>query len=77
MFNDPLSLDQCQRLVSQLSEAVFPFQCAHGRPSIAPLVSVDRLGENDRVTSRTRASTREVDWTTFKSSISNVQALDR
>jgi DNA mismatch repair ATPase MutL len=31
MFNDPLDLDQCRRLVQLLSETVFPFQCAHGR----------------------------------------------
>ncbi|KIM68946.1 hypothetical protein SCLCIDRAFT_104473 [Scleroderma citrinum Foug A] len=31
MFNDPLSLEQCQRLIKQLSATAFPFQCAHGR----------------------------------------------
>lgn len=31
MFNDPLSIEQCERLVKQLSTTVFPFQCAHGR----------------------------------------------
>ncbi|KAI0306999.1 hypothetical protein B0F90DRAFT_1622599 [Multifurca ochricompacta] len=31
MFNDPLSIEQCERLISQLTETVFPFQCAHGR----------------------------------------------
>jgi DNA mismatch repair protein MLH3 len=75
MFNDPLSLDQCQRLVLQLSRAVFPFQCAHGRPSIAPLLCVDGLGENGRATNeRSRASARNVNWTTFQSTISGVQS---
>ncbi|KAL4076208.1 hypothetical protein J3A83DRAFT_4225587 [Scleroderma citrinum] len=37
MFNDPLSLEQCQRLIKQLSATAFPFQCAHGRPSLVPL----------------------------------------
>ncbi|KAG8218529.1 hypothetical protein J3R82DRAFT_4168 [Butyriboletus roseoflavus] len=37
MFNDPLSTEQCERLVKQLSSTVFPFQCAHGRPSLVPL----------------------------------------
>ena len=31
MFNDALSVGECQRLVSRLAECVFPFQCAHGR----------------------------------------------
>lgn len=31
MFNDGLSLSQCEKLVKQLSETAFPFQCAHGR----------------------------------------------
>ncbi|ORE05686.1 hypothetical protein BCV72DRAFT_229375 [Rhizopus microsporus var. microsporus] len=37
MFNDPLSLEQCQDIVDNLSKASFPFQCAHGRPSVIPL----------------------------------------
>lgn len=31
MFNDPLSIEQCERLMIQLSGTAFPFQCAHGR----------------------------------------------
>jgi DNA mismatch repair protein MLH3 len=31
MFNDPLSLEQCERLVGHLAATAFPFQCAHGR----------------------------------------------
>lgn len=31
MFNDPLSLEQCERLVTHLAATAFPFQCAHGR----------------------------------------------
>lgn len=31
MFNDRLSIEQCKRLVHQLSETSLPFQCAHGR----------------------------------------------
>ena len=37
MFNDPLSLEQCQDIVDNLSKSSFPFQCAHGRPSVIPL----------------------------------------
>ncbi|KAF9515270.1 hypothetical protein BS47DRAFT_1391799 [Hydnum rufescens UP504] len=40
MFNDPLTHEQCSRLVSQLSRTLFPFQCAHGRPSLVPITSV-------------------------------------
>ncbi|KAF6762214.1 hypothetical protein DFP72DRAFT_802844 [Ephemerocybe angulata] len=31
MFNDELTKEQCERLVSQLAQTTFPFQCAHGR----------------------------------------------
>ncbi|KAG6029468.1 hypothetical protein E4U19_000952 [Claviceps sp. Clav32 group G5] len=49
MFNDILSLEDCQRLVGRLSQCAFPFQCAHGRPSMVPLVDIGsgtgRLGK--------------------------------
>ncbi|RDW59311.1 putative DNA mismatch repair protein (Mlh3) [Aspergillus mulundensis] len=38
MFNDVLSVDECRNLVSRLADCVFPFQCAHGRPSMVPLL---------------------------------------
>jgi DNA mismatch repair protein MLH3 len=40
MFNDELSKEQCQTLVSNLASCKFPFQCAHGRPSLVPLVNL-------------------------------------
>jgi len=43
MFNDELSLDQCKVLVRRLADCMFPFQCAHGRPSLVPLVDLDKL----------------------------------
>jgi DNA mismatch repair protein MLH3 len=43
MFNDELTKEQCQTLVSRLAECKFPFQCAHGRPSLVPLVDVGRV----------------------------------
>ncbi|KAK3293575.1 uncharacterized protein B0H64DRAFT_404915 [Chaetomium fimeti] len=43
MFNDPLTVEQCSGLVHQLAACAFPFQCAHGRPSMVPLV---HLGQN-------------------------------
>ncbi|TYZ68267.1 hypothetical protein PybrP1_003627 [[Pythium] brassicae (nom. inval.)] len=38
MFGDYLSVSQCQELVEDLRECKLPFQCAHGRPSVVPLV---------------------------------------
>ncbi|EKD16469.1 DNA mismatch repair protein [Drepanopeziza brunnea f. sp. 'multigermtubi' MB_m1] len=43
MFNDELSRAQCEILVARLAECAFPFQCAHGRPSLVPLVDVGGL----------------------------------
>ncbi|KAK1779370.1 hypothetical protein QBC45DRAFT_136833 [Copromyces sp. CBS 386.78] len=40
MFNDVLSLEECRSLVWQLADCAFPFQCAHGRPSMVPLVDL-------------------------------------
>lgn len=40
MFNDPLTRDQCTELVGRLVQCAFPFQCAHGRPSMVPLVDL-------------------------------------
>ncbi|KAI0353061.1 hypothetical protein OH77DRAFT_1554698 [Trametes cingulata] len=40
MFNDTLSLEQCKSLLDKLSVTSLPFQCAHGRPSLVPLVDV-------------------------------------
>jgi DNA mismatch repair protein MLH3 len=40
MFNDVLSLDDCVALLSRLAQCAFPFQCAHGRPTMVPIVNV-------------------------------------
>ena len=40
MFNDELSTEQCESLVQRLGACAFPFQCAHGRPSMIPLVDL-------------------------------------
>lgn len=44
MFNDPLSVEQCLDLVQRLAACAFPFQCAHGRPSMVPLVHLGPAG---------------------------------
>ncbi|KAI0970961.1 hypothetical protein F4678DRAFT_108908 [Xylaria arbuscula] len=40
MFNDPLSQEECTKLLRRLADCAFPFQCAHGRPSMVPLVDL-------------------------------------
>ncbi|KAI1123523.1 hypothetical protein F5Y10DRAFT_251708 [Nemania abortiva] len=40
MFNDPLSREECADLLRRLADCAFPFQCAHGRPSMVPLVDL-------------------------------------
>ncbi|OJZ87117.1 hypothetical protein ASPFODRAFT_205990 [Aspergillus luchuensis CBS 106.47] len=54
MFNDVLDKDECQSLVRRLADCVFPFQCAHGRPSMIPIlemgpatVSLDQTPEDN------------------------------
>ena len=44
MFNDVLSDEECQSLLKRLAGTAFPFQCAHGRPSMVPLVD---LGQSE------------------------------
>jgi DNA mismatch repair protein MLH3 len=40
MFNDHLSIEECQDLIERLADCAFPFQCAHGRPSMVPLIQM-------------------------------------
>lgn len=49
MFNDELTKTQCEVLVRRLAECAFPFQCAHGRPSLVPLVDLGRVGCDEEV----------------------------
>ena len=46
MFGDELSIYQCQTLISQLKKCNNPFVCAHGRPSIIPLMSFNKKRKN-------------------------------
>ncbi|OAA57645.1 vacuolar protein sorting protein [Niveomyces insectorum RCEF 264] len=39
-FNDSLSREACVNLLRALLRCSFPFQCAHGRPSMVPLLSL-------------------------------------
>ncbi|XP_048732928.2 uncharacterized protein LOC125649424 isoform X3 [Ostrea edulis] len=42
-FGDPLSKEECENLIMSLARCHLPFQCAHGRPSVMPLVSTEKL----------------------------------
>ncbi|KAK6465176.1 hypothetical protein DFJ63DRAFT_332609 [Scheffersomyces coipomensis] len=40
MFGDVLSIEQMEKMIQDLSNCRLPFQCAHGRPSIVPLINL-------------------------------------
>jgi DNA mismatch repair protein MLH3 len=46
MFNDPLNIQECQALVFRLARCAFPFQCAHGRPSMIPILDLRSLSDS-------------------------------
>ncbi|OCF43963.1 hypothetical protein I317_02233 [Kwoniella heveanensis CBS 569] len=82
MFQDRLSHDQCTRLVDQLSRTRFPFMCAHGRPSMIPLVALQMQSQKqDLLPSRAQmvagnsqkssvddrnGAERRIDWDLYK-----------
>ena len=39
-FGDQLTGDECRRIVSQLAGCRLPFQCAHGRPTLHPVIAL-------------------------------------
>lgn len=43
MFGDPLTVKECQKMITDLQKCKIPFQCAHGRPSVAPIIHLDQL----------------------------------
>ncbi|KAE9989266.1 hypothetical protein EG327_002924 [Venturia inaequalis] len=45
MFNDALSRRDCEELVRALAKCRFPFLCAHGRPSMVPLLDLGGIVE--------------------------------
>lgn len=47
MFNDVLDHHECEDLLVRLARCSFPFQCAHGRPSLVPIVSLGGAGDDD------------------------------
>lgn len=40
MFNDPLTYEECTALIIRLSSCALPFTCAHGRPSMVPVLDL-------------------------------------
>ncbi|XP_057294523.1 DNA mismatch repair protein Mlh3-like [Hydractinia symbiolongicarpus] len=51
-FGDKLSLSTCNNIMKELSKCDLPFQCAHGRPSIAPLLKLDMIGKLSHCTTQ-------------------------
>ncbi|KAH7431260.1 hypothetical protein KP509_08G039800 [Ceratopteris richardii] len=43
MFGDTLLRSECQQLVEGLKRTALSFQCAHGRPTLVPIVNLDTL----------------------------------
>ncbi len=48
-FGDKLANSQCLQIVNQLSNCRLPFQCAHGRPTVVPLVSLKKTNVTNTV----------------------------
>lgn len=42
-FGDTLSLEQCINLFNDLKNTKSPTRCAHGRPSIIPIIELSEL----------------------------------
>lgn len=47
MFNDHLGLEDSKGLVAKLGHCMFPFMCAHGRPSMVPIVDMGMIGDSN------------------------------
>lgn len=39
-FGDSLTITECKAIVHKLSQCELPFQCAHGRPSVLPILKI-------------------------------------
>ena len=63
MFGDALTLQQCEKLIDALSKCQLPFVCAHGRPSIIPLIDMSQGSSTNEKT--VRNSTQEADKNLF------------
>ena len=61
MFGQPLTEARCSQLILDLAQCDLPFQCAHGRPSVAMLCETDIVREVGLSVSR------KINWKKFKS----------
>lgn len=50
-FGDPLYPEECAVLLKNLSRCQVPFQCAHGRPALVPIVDLQHLHIQAKVSS--------------------------
>lgn len=64
MFGDRLSKDQCERLLAHLAKTRLPFMCAHGRPSLVPLINLQSAAVGSQ--SGGRLGKRSIDWAGWK-----------
>ena len=64
MFNDILTHEQCEELLSRLSICMLPFQCAHGRPSMTVLADLTDLDIGNDVQETTSFGKAMLDWRT-------------
>ncbi|GAA5949571.1 hypothetical protein JCM3765_002708 [Sporobolomyces pararoseus] len=62
MFNDRLRDEQAQALLESLAETKFPFTCAHGRPSIVPLVNFEHPFRLPQYRPQQVAQKSKIDW---------------
>ncbi|GAB5029583.1 dna mismatch repair protein [Nannochloropsis oceanica] len=56
MFHTKLSRFTCKRLLIEISSTSFPFNCAHGRPSVVPLCLLDHAAGGSPLSSSTTSS---------------------
>lgn len=80
MFNDELTVEECEILIKRLALCAFPFQCAHGRPSMIPLVQLESSSSSfdneitafgtrrDSLNSQTERDFRQA-WKSWQSSL--------
>lgn len=52
-FGEKLDIDQCTKLVRALMYTKAPSRCAHGRPSVIPLLELD-VSKNKTLISKVR-----------------------
>jgi DNA mismatch repair protein MLH3 len=62
MFNDELSREECEGLLRRLSGCAFPFQCAHGRPSMVPISELGGLGSWEKTVEKANNAQLWEDW---------------